>query len=384
MRILYHHRTLADGAEGVHINAMIGAFEQLGHEVHLTSVASPVPGGKTSLPARIRQLLPRPLFEVAATGVNVPEYVQVRQLINSLAPDFVYARHARYDVATLMAAGRAAIPSVLEANSLFTQGAYSGFEGTSWPIMAKRFERRALALATVVVAVSSPLADQIRQFAGRTAHVIPNGADPGLFDPSRADGSRVRKRYKLDERLTIGWSGILREWHGAELLLEMLAHMPGVHLLIVGDGPARKTFEGRADVLGVMDRVTITGRVQHDEMPGHVAAMDVALVADERTGVASPMKMLEYMAMSRAVVAPRMRNIIDIIDDGVDGLLFSPDDPRDMADKARLLARDGDLRRRLGASARSKIVRERNWLAIASQVLAIVGGAGSATPQLHR
>jgi glycosyltransferase involved in cell wall biosynthesis len=371
VRILYHHRTLADGAEGIHIAAMIDAFKQLGHDVRLMAPASNGPVKPSAL-AGIRRALPRWAFECASAAVNLPEYIEARRLIQSFDPDLIYARLARYDVATLAAARHAGVPSVVEANSLFTQGAYHGFEQLAWLRLARRFERRALELATVVVAVSTPLAEQIQRFAGRPAHVLPNGADPRLFDSARADGRAVRGRFRIGRSLVVGWSGIVREWHGVERLLDAVIETNGAHLLIVGDGPARPALEARAARLGAADRMTITGRVPHQDMPQYLAAMDIAVVADERTGVASPMKLLEYMSMSRAVVAPRLPNIIDIIEHGVDGLLFTPDNGRELVDAIQRLASDDELRRTVGSSARDKIERERNWLAIAAHVLSLV------------
>ena len=258
---------------------------------------------------------------------------------------------------------------MLEVNCLFTQGAYERFEPVALRGLAVRLERQALNMATVVAAVSTPLADQIRALAGRPAVVIPNGADPERFSLSRADAERVRARHHLAGRLIVGWTGILRDWHGLDLLLDAVSGVPDATLLIVGDGPARASVEERAAACGIGDRVVITGRVAHGEMPDYMAAMDIAVVADERTGVASPMKLLEYMSMGRAVVAPRLENIQDLVEDGTDGLLFRPGDSQELAAVLQRLANDADLRRRLGSAARAKIEARRNWRQNAEAVL---------------
>ncbi len=202
---------------------------------------------------------------------------------------------------------------------------------------------------------------------------MPNGADPELFDPAGADPRVVRERHGLGSRLTIGWTGILREWHGVELLLDALPLVPDACLLIVGDGPARAALEARAGApAGLQDRVVITGRVPHEAMRDHVAAMDIAVVADERTGIASPMKLVEYMAMARAVVAPRLDNIRDLVDDDVDGLLFAQGDAAALGAVFRRLAGDSALRERLGRAARRKVETTRNWRQNAIGVLGLV------------
>jgi glycosyltransferase involved in cell wall biosynthesis len=367
VRILYHHRTLADGAEGIHIAAMVDAFRRLGHEVHVASLAGAARGGR--LIDCARSALPRAVAELASLGVNVPEYLQVRRQLEVFDADLLYKRHARHDIAALAAARRCKIPAVLEVNALFTAPGYEQFEPITMAGLARSLERRALQMSNVVIVVSSPLAREVEALSGVNAIVLPNGVDPDRFDPRRANGSRVRARYGLGGALTIGWTGILREWHGLELLLDALVSVPAAQLLIVGDGPARSRLDERVLRSGLQQRVVVTGRVPHDEIPDYLAAIDIAVVADERTGVASPMKLVEYMSMGRAVVAPAEENIRDLVEDGVDGLLFRPGDGDQLAALLRRLAGDLPLRRALGSHARNKVEQERNWQVIAAKVL---------------
>ena len=199
--------------------------------------------------------------------------------------------------------------------------------------------------------------------------VIPNGADPERFDPARATPASVRERYGLGASFVVGWTGIIREWHGLELLLNALSQLQEARLLVVGDGPGRAALQTHATSLGLADRVTFTGRIPHADIPHHIAAMDVAAIASDRTGVASPMKLLEYMAMARAVVAPALPNIEDVVTHAANGWLFRPDDAHDLIRALRMLARDESLRQRLGTAARRTILERRNWRDIAAKVL---------------
>jgi glycosyltransferase involved in cell wall biosynthesis len=373
MRILYHHRTLADGAEGIHIEEMVRAFRELGHEVHVIGLAaSSDRTARRTWIARVRTLMPPILFEAASMGGNLVEYFEVRRAIRTLAPTFLYKRHARNDVAALWAARRAGVPAVLEVNCLFTGPGYREFEPAALESIAVRLERWAMRLATWRLAVSTPLARLIEALAGVGATVLPNGADPARFDPSTARAESMRAQHRLDGHFVVGWTGVLREWHGLELLLDALTRVPGARLLIVGDGPARATVEARAAALGMSDRVVVTGRVPHDTVPAYVAAMDVAVVAHDRTGVASPMKLLEYMAMAKPVVAPRLDNVRDIVEHDRTGLLFTPGDVDALAGALQRLAADPALRARLGRSARESIETTRNWRRNAEQVLELL------------
>lgn len=374
MRILYWHRTLADGAEGVHIRAMVKAFKALGHEVQVADL--PSGGGedrRRGLVERVRALLPNVAFEGAAIGYNGPEYLHVRRTIRNFRPDLLYARHARFDVGALAAARGCGVPAILEVNTVFTAPDYHRFEPIVLLAAATALERRSFRLASVVTAVSTPLARQVKALGEVDAVVVPNGADPTQFDPARADGKTIRAQYGLGDDLVLGWTGILREWHGLERLVDALRVLPDARLLVVGDGPARRSIEAHASAIGVRSRVVITGRVPHEQVPNYLAAIDVAVIADERTGVASPMKLLEYMSMELAVLAPATANVRDIIDDGVDGLMFHDNGGPTLETRLIELAGLKALRVRLGISARAKVLAERNWHAIARRVLAVEG-----------
>jgi glycosyltransferase involved in cell wall biosynthesis len=380
LRILYHHRTLADGAEGIHIAAMAHAFRALGHDVHMVGAApSPVAaeghardGVGQAAGAWLRAaraLIPETAVEAISVGYNAVEWVELRREIDRYCPDLIYKRHARFDVAPLVLAARHRIPLALEVNAVYSAQPYCDFEPLALHGLAKRLERRAFELATLVVTVSTPLARQVSALADARVLILPNGADPQRFDPARADGARIRSKFGLGNRLVIGWTGILRAWHGLDLLLDATAAVPDAVLLVVGDGPERAHVEQCAAELNIRARVVITGRVSHAEMRDYIAAMDIAVVADERTGVASPMKLLEYMATARAVVAPRLESIADIVTDGETGIMFTPGDARDLAHILRSLASDDALRRRLAAGARQQVESARNWRSNALRVL---------------
>ncbi len=185
MKILYHHRTLADGAEGIHIHSMVEAFRALGHEVRVHGLAGAPGATGWSLARTVRHRLPGVALELATTAANLPEYVQVKREIARFRPDLVYKRHGRFDVAALQAARRAGVPSVLEVNSLFSAGAYHTFEPLALRRLASRLERRALGLATVVIAVSSPLARQIASAGGAAGDRHAERRGSGAVRPGR-------------------------------------------------------------------------------------------------------------------------------------------------------------------------------------------------------
>jgi len=117
--------------------------------------------------------------------------------------------------------------------------------------------------------------------------------------------------------------------------------------------------------------VTITGRIEHSCISRYVNVIDIA-VSPMATFYASPMKILEYMALKKPVIAPDTDNIRDIIVDGIDGLLFAAGNVSALSSAMGRLVRDRDLRVSMAANARRKVESERNWQENAKKVLCMV------------
>ena len=116
----------------------------------------------------------------------------------------------------------------------------------------------------------------------------------------------------------------------------------------------------------------ISGVAERDALAGYISTFDIAL-QPEVTAYASPLKLFEYMALGRAIIAPDAPNIREILTHDVDALLFEPDNPQSLASAIRRLVADGDLRARLGAAAADKIHREDiTWARNARRVIALV------------
>jgi glycosyltransferase involved in cell wall biosynthesis len=365
MKILYQHRTLADGAEGIHILEMIEAFRANGHEVivHAMAHGEGRGTGHQGLFKQLKARLPGAVFELASAGSSLVDYVTFGRALRKHRPDFVYKRHALNDFGAVLAARHHGVPVVLEVNRLYASEQHARFERLKMNWLCRLLERFAINQASVVAAVSTPLAGFVRDLAKDRSKVmvLPNGANPVLFQLDQRLRVTVRAELGWSDSVVVGWAGILREWHGVDLLLRAVARVPNLKLLLIGDGPDRPRLESIVQQLDLAGRVMFTGRVSHADVMRYVGAVDIAVSSADRTGYASPMKLLEYMAMERATVAPRSPNIQDLIDDEVDGLLFEPDNEEALVATLSRLAKYEELRLRLGHHARIKVTRYRNW-----------------------
>jgi glycosyltransferase involved in cell wall biosynthesis len=265
---------------------------------------------------------------------------------------------------------------VLEVNSPYSYQKQTFDETLYFRHLLRFFERHICRTASRVIVVSTPLKKFLVSIGVPEERIIvmPNGTDPEAFHPN-LDGHEIRRQYGLEDKMVIGFTGILRPWHGLDLLIqafeEVASTRKDLHLLIVGDGPIRPELERMLVERELSGKVTITGRQPHERVRFFVAAMDIA-VSPRATFYASPMKLLEYMAMGKAIVAPDMENIRDILRHEENGLLFRAEDVGALAKSLEGLIKDATLRAALGSTARRDIEAERTWLHNAQGVMRLI------------
>ncbi len=385
MRILYHHRTMGEGAEGIHVRSIIEALRAAGHEVQVSAlVGEPevAPLAAPHLTRRwngIRRFIPDALYELAEIAYNVVGRIKLERAIRKFRPDAIYDRYNTYSTAAVSAARFHHIPSILEVNApLALERKDIEYLRLRLPRLARWFERRIFMAASHVLVVSSPLKRYLEtelQVPSGHITVVPNGADPAAFAPDVSARRKVREKLGLADRFVMGFVGNARPWHGLELLVDALERMkdrvPNAHLLIVGGGSSLPAIKSLIEARGLNARVTISGEVPHPEVKAYIAAMDVA-VSPRATFYASPLKVVEYMAMGKAVVAPDMENIRDLVRHDESALLFQPENVASLTQCLERLAADENLRERLGDAARAGVVTRRNWAANAAIIVGCI------------
>jgi glycosyltransferase involved in cell wall biosynthesis len=376
MRILYHHRIASSDGQAVHVEEIVHALRAAGHEVLLVGPASlerePL-GFEGGITKQLKRRLPRALYELAELAYNAVALVRLWLAVRRFRPDIIYERYNLYFIAGVVLKRILRLPLLLEVNApLFAER--SRYGGIAIPALGRRCERVAWRGADLVLVVTRVLGDVVRAegVAAERIVVIPNGINPAHFDHLR-DTRSAHAMLGLPQRTVLGFTGFMREWHGLERLVELVAASPDRCLLLVGDGPARPLIERRADELGVADRVRITGVVGRNQVAAHVIAFDVALQPDV-VDYASPLKLFEYLALGRAIVAPDKPNIREILEHERNALLFPAGDTAAMALAVERMCRDPALRERLGSAARATIAaRDLTWAANARRIVELAG-----------
>lgn len=381
MRILYvvadpgiTPRTRGGGFQ-THVRETIENLEALGHEVRLLDSGKVEfepdgrPRGGSSYGWKER--LPQGLRFIGRDALYILHNRRFRPRLEDFARregpfDVVYERYHAFEYAPGRWAQEQGLPWVLEFNASVDELRLLG--GLGLESLGRRIERDVVRRASHIVAVSGVLRDQLLGYgveAGR-AHVLHNGVDVNRFRPD-ISGAGVREELRLGGRTVIGFVGSFAAYHGVDLLLEaaaiVAAQRPEVVFLLVGGRRGNLRYEALREQMERSVRpgaVIFAGEVPHGDIPNWLGAMDVAVIP-MAADYGSPTKTFEYMAMGRAVVAPAVPALREVLTDGETALLTRPGDAGDLARALLQLAGDSPLRARLGAGAREAALRHHTW-----------------------
>lgn len=365
MRILYHHRTASKDGQAVHIEEMIEALRGLGHEVRIVAPAvggdaQGHMGGGVGWVHRLKAVLPRALYELMELGYSLLAYRQLLAAAREFQPDAIYERYNLFLLAGVMAKRKLGLPLLLEVNAPLVHERQQHSGGLSLQRLARWAEGVTWRGADAVLPVTAVLAGHVRErgVPPERIHVLPNGINRAHF--AAAPGIDAAKQaLGLQGRLVLGFTGFVRDWHGVDRIIDWMATAEApaqAHLLMVGDGPVRDALVAQAARLGLSQRVTFTGVVHREAVPAHVAAFDIAL-QPAVTPYASPLKLIEYLALGKVVVAPATPNLMELLTHEVNALLFAEQEPGGLEAALTRLCRDTALRERLGQGSADTIDR---------------------------
>lgn len=235
---------------------------------------------------------------------------------------------------------------------------------------------RVLRRTAVMTACSPELAERVASLglpAGRS-HVIPYGVDVELFRPDPARRGIWRQRLEIPAAapliLGVGRMATKKGFHRLmEILPQLMADFPAVHLVLAGGGDRLAEFRAAASPWA--GRVHFPGPVLHDTLPDLYRAADLFVlpaVHDRRGNVDGlPNVILEAMASGLPVVASAISGIPLAVEDGVTGRLVGEADPRGLAAAVGGLLRDREGCAAMGAAGRRRAERELTWDAVAAR-----------------
>lgn len=353
----------------VRANAILGALERLGHEIVRLEAASDqsTQAAVSAYRGVVKKLLPRPIAMRLRDAARIRHGKgyggRLLETIQATRPDLIVETHIAFSLAGKLASEQSGVPLMLDdvAPAWEEEKEY----GVGLRKTARDIHREVTGRASLLVAVNKTLRQYLIDEGQPPEKIITveNGIDDRLFHPD-VDGSALRAQLGLPaDEVVIVFVGSFQQYHRVDLLVRAFARLAPTckaRLLLVGQGQTTAENRALAQSLGVLDRVTFTGAVPYDLVPRHLAVGDIAIMpATNEYG--NPMKVYEYMAMGKVVVAPDMPTITEIATHDRDSYLFARENVEAMAAALTRLVEDRGLRERLGSEG-VRTAAQHTWL----------------------
>ncbi|MDG2089258.1 MAG: glycosyltransferase family 4 protein [Arenicellaceae bacterium] len=237
-----------------------------------------------------------------------------------------------------------------------------------------------------LVTISEPLKDRY------IAHGLPaekilvaaDGVDMGMFSEN-LEQDQARAKLGLDKQGQYAvYVGHLYDDRGIQEILAAAAAHPSCNFLLVGGHPEHvKKWQGIVNERG-LDNTTLTGFVNNSEVSKYLWAADILMMPySQHCPTAewmSPLKLFEYMAAGRAILATNLDAIQSVLTDGVNAVLVEPDNADSFTSGFDKLINDSAFRNLLAAKAKAEVQgfswdqRVKNILEYATARLALPGG----------
>lgn len=284
--------------------------------------------------------------------------------------------------ASLIASRMTKIPMVINVHDVWGASHYSSIQYKVGAALERFCTQRVQRFVTVSEGLRLILADSFN-IPKENIGIASNAIDLSRFDLDSEQISQILQNYRhlgiFPNGKYVIFVGIMRQWAGVQYLVEAFKQVvdkyPDYKLLLIGGGGDKEYFQQLAQNFGIRKNVIFTDSLPYADIPALISVAQVACapfpsskVTDQKQ-LMSPLKVLEYMAAGKAVVASRVGGMENYITDHETGLLFSPGNVDELAAKIIELIESPKLVQKLGVQAKTYVQDEKfGWLASARVV----------------
>jgi len=264
------------------------------------------------------------------------------------------------------------IDIILERETSFGAGAIASMI-TNRPmvleVIGPRISKYSLMSAKKVLAYSDLM---IKNRVSSKKRVLVSAAvNTDLFFPNEKEGSLIKEKFGLNGSPVVGYVGTFENWHGLEEILNasimVKKKLPSVKFLMVG--PYYESFENSVKKKKMSDSFIFTGPVKYEDVPNYINSADLLLAPynprrsrlRSKYGIGSPLKLFEYMACSKPVIAGSVSPITEIIENKRTGILIPPGNYVALEDAIISILNDSRVRISMGKNALKKVRDFYSW-----------------------
>lgn len=380
MKIVYFNYLydLYEGSIGSTIKAieLMDALARQGHTVNQywlnenKDVSGYNQTAQSRLRSKLKKKLDKYLHEPNQILKNLSYVRRESRIIRREKPDLVISRLDVYLFSTWLVTRIFRLPWLVEADSPEVYE-YRKFyvHYKKLPGVDRFLERFVVRAANRVFVVSNLIKQYFVKQGSQPGKivVIPNGADFSKYK-SVAKNKDIMQQFHIGEQIVVGFVGSFHYWHGVENLIKImdaiLEREQNVVFFLVGSGGVKESeIRSFVEEKDLINQVLFAGNVPHENIAQYISVMDIVLAPYPQLEFFyySPMKMYEYMAAGKAVVASKLGQIAEVVKNEITGLLFNPDNVQGMIKSIEKLIHDQAYRLQIGMNARKDIELKHNW-----------------------
>lgn len=379
--MLYDFQLEGQDAGTTHTVELFENLKKIGNEVDLF-----VPKSKHAIPFKQPDILYLPIL--SRGGLISSTFYQLTLFFYYLLyrtkhtkPDIIYSRISILIISPIVLSKLFKIRYVVEINGLALDELKLSNASKLIIQIYKVVEKLNYKHAEKIVAVTQGVKEGIKELYNvpdEKVVVVENGANVDLLRPMEITKARKELNFDRDANY-VCFVGALYPWQGVEYLIRsaplILKKHPKTKFLIVGDGMMKEELINLAAKTGVSGKFIFTGAVPYEEVPKYINASDVCVVYKRpfKSGY-SPLKLYEYMACGKPVVASRISGF-EILEENDAGILVEPENPEELAKAIIKLLKDEKLREEKGRNGREYVVKYHSWENVARKVAKVCESA---------
>lgn len=378
MKILLTYTLVGRGGDAIQVQELSDGFGQLGHDVHLLGPHRLQPYEFFGRGGRLRSWLrdfpwwAKDLFEI---GLNLLSLRQAQRYLRRERVDLIFHRAGIYDFVGSRLAAHAPLVVHLDAPHPLER-AFRG-EG-HYQHLHQRVMRKLGGQARFIVTVSEAAKQYYAQLGMPVEKIliVPNGISQAFLQKG-LQGTKARPPLAHGPPWTLGFVGSLSRWHRVDLLLEALHLLNSEHgarfqLIAVGYGEEYGNLRSQVKQLALESQVKWLGPLPHGQAFEQIAQFDIAVLPHTLT-TGSPLKLFEYAAWARPIVAPDLTNLRELFSTE-EMCYIQPERPQALAQAILSLCQNPEAARRTGERAQAR-VQGYSWEQMLSKLLETLSAA---------
>ncbi len=394
MKIIYYsphptHDIVSEVGYATHQREVINALKELGHTVipiimggiepnNLSKAG--IPAENNSLKSKIKKLVPKfiwtSLKDLKLMQHDKNAARKLEEAIVKHKPDLVYERSEYLQDAGVSVIRKHNVKYCLEINAPFIEE-MKGFEGSSiWHKLAHKKEKNKIQKADKIIVVSTALKEFIiKKYCAKEDDIIiqPNCINISKITINTEKVDEIKLKYDFKNYKVIGFVGSILPHHGVDILIDafnlVLQKDNNIKLLIVGDGSIVDQLKSKIEKLGISNKIIFTGKISHSLVFNYIQCMDICVMA-KSNWYGSPIKIFEYAAIGKPVIAPETPAVLDVMEHLKTGYITKMN-AHELAEGIHFALNNSELSALWAANFKNKVMAEFTWDKAAQKIIEI-------------